>query len=107
MEGSQRYYSSVQSSRKRERSEAHDLLDGEDIDVIQQEAKRRRKSEPQRIYDAFTHASIKVCSKIWDFFEGSKNIIFGSSTPKMAKKETKRSDLNIGLDDDDDNDDIR
>ena len=104
MEGSQRYHSSGQSSRKRERSEAHD---GEDIDVNQQEAKRRRKSEPQRIYDAFTHASIKVCSKLWDFFEGSKNIIFGSSTPKMAKKETKRSDLNIGLDDDDDNDDIR
>ena len=104
MEGSQRYHSSGQSSRKRERSEAHD---GEDIVVNQQEAKRRRKSEPQRIYDAFTHASIKVCSKLWDFFEGSKNIIFGSSTPKMAKKETKRSDLNIGLDDDDDNDDIR
>ena len=110
MEASQRYYTSGQSSRKRDRSEVHDQLDAEEIDVIQQEAKRRRKSEPQRIYAAFTHASEKVCSKLWNWYEGGKNLIFGSSTtpPKMAEKKetTKRSDLNIGLDDDDD-DDIR
>ena len=106
MEASQRYYTSGQSSRKRDRSEVHDQLDVEDIDIIQQEAKRRRKSEPERIYAAFTYAGVKV----WNWLKGSKTYFFGSPTPpKMtAKKETtKRSDLNIGLGDDDDDDDVR